>query len=210
MRSSAYRGIIALVVLYLVTVSMPASSLPLPRSACKLSIKGFTEVVESTPMQRVLFEGCLEMQGDPPRLFFRDPKPAPGCAIQFYYDWDPEIKLQIRVYEDSGPTAFNDEGWNTLIRETLEGLKGVQGELLEPFNAEGGRGTPMLGYVSLDCQIRLIDKETQQITLHRTCMVPVPEHNLVLMVGFFSAEKHFDLINSEFERFVRSLHRRPW
>jgi hypothetical protein len=160
-------------------------------------------------MQRVFFDGCLEMQGDPARLFYLDGNPAPDCAIQFYYDWDPEIKLQIRVYKDDGATRFNDTAWNTLILEGLQGMRDVEGELIQAFDGEAASGTPMLGYVAMDCTVRLTAKKTDAITLHRYCLVPVPEKSLVLMVGFFSSEKHFGLINSEFERFVRGLHRRP-
>ena len=210
MRSMPLRVGLAMVLVCVAGTSLTAQSLPLPRSSCKLSIEGYTEYVESYGMQRVFFEGCLTMQGDPARLFYRDPNPAPGCAIQFYYDWDREIKLQVWVYEDSGQTAFSDQGWNALMQEVLEGMRGVKGELTKPFDSNAVSGTPMLGFVSLDCQLRLTAKKGKGATiLHRYCLVPVPERERVLLVGFHSGEKHFDLINAEFERFVRSLHRRP-
>lgn len=203
-------GRIWIVLLMSLTVSgLVAQSLPLPRSVCKLTAKDYTVRLESNPVQRVLFSGCMEMQGDPARLFFLDRKPAPDCAIQYYYDWAPDIKLQIRVYRDAGETRFDDIGWNARMVEALEKLKDTQWEVEKPFDGEARNGTPVLGYVSLDCLIRLKDPETEAVTRHRYCMVPVPEKDLVLLVGFFAPEKHFDSINREFDRFVRGLHRRP-
>jgi hypothetical protein len=183
-------------------------SLQLPPSVCKLTAEAVIDHVESYPVPRISISGCLSMRGDPPGLFFPDANPAPGCAIQFYFDWNPEIKLQFRVYRDSGDTRFSDDVWNDIMLEALGQIKEAYWKVEKEFDGEERNGTPVLGFVSLDYLIRLEDPETEAVIRHRYCLVRVPEQDLVLLVGFYTPEKHFNSINREFERFVRGLHRR--
>lgn len=186
---------------------LPAVPLTLPSSTCKLTLTDFAETLEAHRLWRVRFDGCLSFVGDPPQGFVLDSVVPSDCSIQLYHSLDRETKLQIRIYENEGQTRFTENALNAVLKEALESLPGrFQGKVSQPFEAGTGKGTPILGHISMEAELTLTDENTDETFLYRIGVVPSESDDYLLLAAVFSPADKFPVVNRSFEGFLRSLY----
>ncbi|HKJ90203.1 MAG TPA: hypothetical protein VJ960_03660 [Oceanipulchritudo sp.] len=172
-----------------------------------MTITDYTENLEAHRLWRIRFDGCIQFAGDPPRGFSLDESMPADCSIQLSHSLDRGMKLQIRIYENTGLTRFADTAWDNQLRVALSSLSGsYKGEIVEPFEAPGARGTPILGHVSMEALLVMTATDTGKRFLYRICAVPFESGAHVLVVTFFAPEDQYSVVNPSVEAFLRSLY----
>ncbi len=185
----------------------PAVPLTLPEPACRLTVTDFSERLETDRLWRVLFDGCIQFEGDPPRGFALDEQVPRDCSLQLSHSLDHAVKLQFRVYENKGPTGYSDELWNDLLEAALASLPGeYSGGIMARFELGPGTGTPILGHISMEARLSLTAEESGRTYFYRICAVPSRSGDHVLLVGLFCESDQFSVVNRSVEAFLRSLY----
>jgi hypothetical protein len=181
--------------------------LSLPASECTLELEGYYDYIEAYPTKRLRFKGCLTLEGDPAKEFYRNPVGSSGSALELEHYIVDDSLIYFWIYPDAGETAFDETRWNALIQAALEELpKRFSGELEEPFKDEANSGPPILGYASMQCRLSVLDEQTRVRFEHRFLLVPAVREGKVLLTCLLSREDQFSYMNGLFDRFVRSLY----
>lgn len=182
-----------------------SASFDWPAPACKLKVESFEEYLESVQLTRLRFEGCLVMHADPPGRFYVDPKVPGDCSQQLYFKYEPEIKVQIRVYADKGETAFGVPQWNALLGTIYREEEGIEVKVVAPFS-EDITGPPILGFISLKAEVRVTTIEDARTVVYQHFLVKPEEENLVVLISLLAPDKFTQNVYPLFNRFVRGMY----
>lgn len=181
--------------------------LNMPPSVGELEVEGYWDYIEAYPMKRLRFTGCLTIDGDPIKEFYRNANGHDRSALELEHYIVNDALIHLWVYPDSGKTAYTEEGWNELIEELLENNpRRLTPEVLVPFENKENSGPPILGYVAMQSQVRLTDPQTGVAYHYRFLLVPAKAEKRVLLVSLVVREEQFAYMNGLFDGFVRSLY----